>query len=63
MKRGKFPFVHIDLLVGNSGEYYLSEIGLSGGTRGARIAAKELDCKKQSQLAKMTEHIADGMCI
>jgi glutathione synthase/RimK-type ligase-like ATP-grasp enzyme len=63
MERGKFPFAHIDLLVGNTGEYYLSEIALNGGTRGAQIAGKELNRKKRYQLAKMAEHLADGIRI
>ena len=50
MKRGKFPYAHIDLLVIDSGEYYLSEIALNGGTRGAKITQKALDLKKQEVL-------------
>jgi len=47
MNRGKFPYAHIDLLVMDSGEYYLTEIALNGGIRGTRIKRKELDQKKQ----------------
>ena len=47
IKRGKFPYAHIDLIVMDSGEYYFSEIALNGGTVGARIKRKELDQKKQ----------------
>ncbi len=50
MMRGKFPYAHIDLLVMDSGEYYLSEIALNGGTKGAKIKRKELDQKKQEVL-------------
>jgi glutathione synthase/RimK-type ligase-like ATP-grasp enzyme len=46
MTRGKFPYAHIDLLVMDSGEYYLSEITLNGGTGGAKITRQELDQKK-----------------
>lgn len=37
MERGKFPYAHIDLLVTESGNSYLSEINLRGGLRGAQI--------------------------
>ena len=47
IKRGKFPYAHIDLIVMDSGEYYFSEIALNGGTVSARIKRKELDQKKQ----------------
>ena len=50
MNRGKFPYAHIDLLVMDSGEYYLSEIALNGGTRGAKITRIALDQKKQEVL-------------
>jgi ribosomal protein S6--L-glutamate ligase len=53
MQRGKFPYAHIDLLAMNSGEYYLSEIALNGGTRGARIKRKALDHKKQAVLESL----------
>ena len=46
MTRGKFPYAHIDLLVMDRGEYYLSEIALNGGTRGAKITRQEIDQKK-----------------
>jgi len=54
MRRGKFPFAHLDLLVMESGEFFLSEISLNGGTKGARISRNELDQKKQTLL----EHLA-----
>jgi len=50
MKRGKFPYAHIDLLVMDSGEYYLSEISLNGGSRGAKITRQALDQKKREVL-------------
>jgi ribosomal protein S6--L-glutamate ligase len=50
MTRGQFPYAHIDLLVMDSGEYYLSEIALNGGIRGAHITRQELDRKKQQVL-------------
>ena len=55
MKRGQFPYAHIDLLVMDSGEYYLSEIALNGGTRGAKIIRQELDQKKQQVLEDLIQ--------
>jgi len=47
MDRGRFPFAHIDILVDSDGKYYLSEIALNGGIKGAGISRVELDKKKQ----------------
>ena len=55
MERGKFPYAHIDLLKLDSGECYLSEISLNGGTKGARITRKELDQKKQELLDRLAQ--------
>ncbi len=57
MERGKFPFAHIDLLITESGNYYLSEIALNGGIKGASISRKDLDQKKQDML----ENLANGI--
>jgi ribosomal protein S6--L-glutamate ligase len=53
MQRGKFPFAHLDLMVLESGECYLSEITLNGGIKGARIGRQELDQKKKELLEKL----------
>ncbi|MGV1100647.1 ATP-grasp domain-containing protein [Thiovibrio sp. JS02] len=45
MERGKFPYAHIDLMVGKGGDTYLSEINLRGGIRGARIKAREYQAR------------------
>ena len=50
MTRGKFPYAHIDLLAMDSGEYYLTEIALNGGSKGAKITRKALDQKKQDAI-------------
>ncbi len=57
MKRGKFPYAHIDLLIMDSGECYLSEIALNGGTKGARINRKELSRQKQNLLLTLANNI------
>ncbi len=54
MKRGQFPYAHIDLLVMDGGAYYLSEIALNGGTRGAEITRQALEQKKQRVLEGLT---------
>ncbi|MBW2603533.1 MAG: hypothetical protein JRE28_04345 [Deltaproteobacteria bacterium] len=56
MARGKFPYAHIDIHITDDGTYYLSEIALNGGTKGAKIRRKDLDQKKQDVL----EHLAIG---
>lgn len=55
MTRGKFPYAHIDLLVMDSGDYYLSEITLNGGTSGAKLSRQELDQKKQQVLESLIQ--------
>lgn len=41
MKRGKFPYGHIDLMVTPEGESFISEINLRGGIKGAQINPQE----------------------
>lgn len=48
MERGKFPYAHIDVMAVPDGKYYLSEIALNGGIKGARIKRAELEQKKQA---------------
>ncbi len=57
MKRGKFPFAHIDLMITENGSYYLSEIALNGGMKGASLSREELDKKKQDLLEKLAEKL------
>jgi len=43
MKRGKFPYAHLDLIyIGDKGPY-ISEISLKGGIKGAKIGHKEYE--------------------
>ena len=53
MERGKFPYAHLDIHITDDGSYYLSEITLNGGTKGAKIRRKELDQKKQDVLERL----------
>ncbi len=53
MERGKFPFAHIDLMITESGEFYLSEIALNGGLKGANINREKLDQIKQDLLEEL----------
>lgn len=57
MQRGKFPFAHIDLMLLENNECYLSEIALNGGIKGAQIGREELDQKKTAELEKLAEQI------
>ena len=56
MERGKFPFAHLDLHNTDNGKYYLSEIALNGGIKGASISRKELDQKKQNLLESLANN-------
>jgi ribosomal protein S6--L-glutamate ligase len=56
MKRGKFPYAHLDIQIADNGRYYLSEIALNGGIKGSKIDRKEMDQKKQDLL----ERLANG---
>ena len=57
MKRGKFPFAHIDIMITENESYYLSEIALNGGIKGASISREELDKKKQDLLEKLAKNL------
>ncbi|MBU4258064.1 MAG: hypothetical protein L6263_01330 [Desulfobacteraceae bacterium] len=56
MKRSKFPFAHIDLMITGNNNKYLSEIALNGGIKGASISREELDKKKQDLLEKLAKN-------
>jgi ribosomal protein S6--L-glutamate ligase len=58
MKRSRFPFAHIDLMITQNGSHYLTEIALNGGIKGASISREELDKKKQELLEKLAEKLA-----
>jgi len=53
MERGKFPYVHLDLLIDKDGHSYLSEAALNGGMKGAKITRPELDAMKKDILETM----------
>ena len=58
MKRGRFPYGHIDILVTKEKKSYLGEINLRGGIRGALISPEEyqvrVDAIHQQLLAGYT---------
>ncbi len=60
LKRSRFPFAHIDIMITENGSRYLTEIALNGGIKGATISRKELDKKKQELLEKLTEKLAQN---
>ncbi|OAG27287.1 ATP-grasp domain-containing protein [Thermodesulfatator autotrophicus] len=43
MERGMFPYAHIDLMILPNGHFYLSEINLRGGLKGAQIKPQEYE--------------------
>ena len=53
MAQGKFPYAHVDLQITDNRKYFLSEIALNGGIKGARISRKELDQKKQNVIENL----------
>lgn len=53
MQRGKFPYAHLDLMVLENDTWYLSEIALNGGIKGAQISRPDLDQKKMAVLEKL----------
>ena len=57
MQRGKFPFAHLDLMILENGECYLSEITLNGGIKGARISREDLIQNKKALLEKLAGEI------
>ena len=59
MKRGNFPYAHIDLLVMENGDCFLSEIALNGGIKGAQITRKELDDRKNEVLENLAKELTD----
>jgi len=57
LKRSRFPFAHIDLMITQNGSHYLTEISLNGGIKGASVSRKKLDKKKQELLERLTENL------
>jgi len=57
MNRVRFPYAHLDFLVSPAGEYWLSEINLRGGLRGAGISQNEY----LQQVEKIHAHIVAGL--
>ncbi len=58
MKRGGYPYAHLDLMITEKEEVYLAETNLRGGMRGAVIDSKEYRLKiaeqKRKLLARLT---------
>jgi ribosomal protein S6--L-glutamate ligase len=57
MQRGRFEFAHLDLLISENDQYYLSEIALNGGLKGADIHREDLDQKKQVLLDRLAQEV------
>jgi ribosomal protein S6--L-glutamate ligase len=56
MKRGRFPYAHIDLQLTAGGHCWLSEITLGGGIAAARIGREELQRRKQDILERLAQN-------
>jgi ribosomal protein S6--L-glutamate ligase len=56
MKRGRFPYAHIDLQLTADGRCWLSEITLNGGIAAARIGREELQRRKQDILERLVQN-------
>jgi glutathione synthase/RimK-type ligase-like ATP-grasp enzyme len=56
MKRGRFPYAHIDLQLTAGGHCWLSEITLDGGIAAARIGREELQRRKQDILERLAQN-------
>jgi len=60
MTRASFPHAHVDLLILPDGTYYLSEINLRGGLRGARMSQNDYLQKVAEIQAKEVERLKKG---
>lgn len=59
MTRADMPYAHIDLIVTEGGDTFLSELNLNGGTAGARIPRQELEQLKQERLTVLADAYDD----
>ena len=57
MKRGDFPYAHLDLIVTSDGNCHLMEINLRGGLKGAKITGKEYQAKLDMILEDLLKQI------
>lgn len=57
MKRGNFPYAHLDLILTPDGNCHLMEINLQGGLKGAQISGKEYKQKTQTILEKLLKKL------
>ena len=57
MRRARFPYAHLDLLVLEDGSCYLSEIALNGGIKGALVGRRELEKRKKELLEQIAQSI------
>lgn len=56
MKRGRFPYAHLDLQLTSGGQCWLSEITLDGGIAAARIGREELQRRKLDILERLAQN-------
>lgn len=58
MKRGRFPYAHLDLFITREGKSYLGEINLRGGIRGAKISPGEYQSKVEAIHQKLLQKLS-----
>jgi ribosomal protein S6--L-glutamate ligase len=58
MNRAGFPYAHLDFLISADGDFWLSEINLRGGLRGAELNQGDY----LAQVEKIHAGIVDGLC-
>lgn len=59
MKRGKFPYAHVDIMLTPGGDSFLAEINLSGGIRGAKITPAEYRKRIHATHHKLVHDMSD----
>ncbi len=60
MKRGGYPYAHLDLMITEKDETYLAEINLRGGMRGAVIDSKAYRLKITEQEGKLLAQLINS---
>jgi len=60
MKRGRFPYAHLDLMLTPDGNHQLTEINLRGGLKGAKITATAYQDKISARHDTLLNKIVNG---
>ena len=60
MERGRFSYAHLDLMLTRGGEYWLTEINLRGGLKGAKISGEVYRQKIETIHKQLLDKIKKG---